>query len=210
MSSVPMLLRSWWILALRGVLAVLFALLALAMPGVTLLTVIALFAVYALLAGAVSVVGAIRNRHHASDWWVLLLLGAVTMTAGVLASLHPVLTVLALVLVIGVNALATGVLDLVLALRLRRELHGGEWGLMLSAVAAIVFGAVVVALPELGALVLVWLISVYALVTGLLTLSLAYHAYTLHAEKRLAGVYGRSGGPDRRVRERRASPVSHA
>src|SRR5471032_2084689 len=154
MTAMPMLLRSWWILALRGVLAVLFGLFALAMPGVTLLMVIALFAVYALLAGAVSVVGAIRNRHHAADWWLLLLLGAVSMAAGALASLHPLLTVLALVLVIGVNALAGGVLDLVLALRLRRHLHGGEWALIVSAVASIVFGAVVVTLPELGALAL--------------------------------------------------------
>ena len=71
----PMLLRSWWILALRGVLAVALGVLVLALPGVTLLTLIGLFAVYALLTGIVALAGALRNRSHGADWWWLLVLG---------------------------------------------------------------------------------------------------------------------------------------
>ncbi len=81
MDARPMVLRSWWMLALRGVLLLLFGGLALSMPGPTVLSLVAIFAVYALLAGLVYLTGAARNRRHATgshafDWWLLLVLGA--------------------------------------------------------------------------------------------------------------------------------------
>lgn len=175
MSTMPMLMRSWWILALRGAIAVLFGVFALTMPGLTLLSLIAVFAVYALLTGAVALVGAVDNRKTAKDWWVMLLIGIVSIVAGVLATLHPALTALALVLVIGVNALITGLLEIVLAIRLRKTIHG-EWMLILSAATAIVFGLLILAYPDAGALALVWMIAVYALLSGALYLALAYRA----------------------------------
>jgi uncharacterized membrane protein HdeD (DUF308 family) len=78
-----------------------------------------------------------------------------------------------LILLIGANALATGVLDIVIAVRLRRRIHG-EWLLVLSSVAAIVFGAIVFLYPlGAGALAQVWLVGIYAIATGLLLLALA-------------------------------------
>lgn len=210
MDALPMLMRSWWILALRGAITVVFGVLALSMPAITLLTLLTLFAAYALLAGAVSVAGAIRNRHASSDWWLLLLMGAVSLAVGVLAAWQPGLTLLAVVLLIGVNALVTGILDIILAIRMRRHLHGGEWVLVLSAVASVIFGAVVVALPEAGALALVWLIGAYAIVAGLLYLVLAYRAYTDQHNQKLAGQFGRDAPHhERRVRDRRMSPAGH-
>lgn len=175
MNSVPMLVRSWWILALRGALAVLFGILALTMPGITLLSLLALFAAYALLAGAVALAGAWRNRHGAHDWWVLLLLGAASIGAGLLAIAYPALTALVLVLIIGANALVTGALDIVLAVRLRQVIRD-EWLLILSAVTSIAFGLLIIAYPGAGALALVWLIGAYALLTGMLYLALAWRA----------------------------------
>lgn len=210
METWPMLMRSWWILALRGVITAVFGVLALAMPGITLLSLVALFAVYALLAGAVSVVGAIRNRNASSDWWLLLLMGAVSLAAGVLAAWQPALALLTVVLLIGVNALVTGVLDIILAIRMRKQLHGGEWVLVLSAVASIIFGVIVVALPEAGALALVWLFGAYALLAGLLYLALAYRACKHQQDQELAGQFGRDTPQhERRVRERRMSPAGH-
>ncbi|MDC8760146.1 HdeD family acid-resistance protein [Janthinobacterium fluminis] len=210
MSSLPMLMRSWWILALRGAIAVLFGLFALATPGVTLLSLIAVFAVYALLAGAVAIAGALRNRRGAADWWLLLLMGLVSVGAGVLAARHPALTVLALLIVIGVNAIVTGVLDLALAVRLRKVI-GGEWLLILSAATAIVFGLLILAYPGAGALVLVWLIGAYALLTGLLYLALAYRAYSFAAPRPAAqGGAAPEAAPkaERRVAERRMKPAA--
>lgn len=178
----PMLMRSWWVLALRGVLALLFGVLALLLPGPTVLSLVLLFAAYALLAGIVYLAGAARNRRHATgahapDWWLLLGFGVVSIVAGVLAVLRPGLAALALVLIIGVNALITGILDIVLAVRLRSHGRAGVWLLLASGIASIIFGTILVVLPTVGALALVWLIGVYAIVAGILFMTLAFRSY---------------------------------
>lgn len=178
----PMLMRSWWVLALRGVLALLFGVLALLLPGPTVLSLVLLFAAYALLAGIVYLAGAARNRRHATgahapDWWLLLGFGVVSIVAGVLALLRPGLAALALVLIIGVNALITGILDIVLAVRLPSHGRAGVWLLLASGIASIIFGTILVVLPTVGTLALVWLIGVYAIVAGTLFMMLAFRSY---------------------------------
>jgi uncharacterized membrane protein HdeD (DUF308 family) len=168
-----LLLRSWWMLALRGVIALLFGVLALVWPGLTLLWLVALFAAYALLGGAASVIGAVRHRQSDEKWWLILLLGLVSIGAGVSAILLPGLIALVLVLVMGANALVTGVLDIAVAIRLRKAIRG-EWLLILSGIISIVFGVLVFLFPGAGALALVWLISVHAIFTGALLLALAF------------------------------------
>ena len=163
---------SWWVLALRGLFALLFGVLALAWPAITLLVLVALFAAYALLAGAAAVIGAVKRRGTAG-WVLTLVLGLVSLVAGVLAMFYPGPTTLALVLVMGVNALVTGALDVALAIRLRKVIPG-EWLLAVSGVVSIVFGAVVLVLPAAGAVALVWLVSFYATLTGVLLLVLAW------------------------------------
>jgi uncharacterized membrane protein HdeD (DUF308 family) len=167
------LLRYWWMLALRGAITLAFGLMALLLPGLTLLTLIALFAAYALFGGAIWTFGAIHNRKTDDHWWVLLMAGLAGIGAGVIALVHPALTALVLILLIGANALITGVLDIVMAVRLRRRIRG-EMLLVLSGLASILFGAVVFLYPlNAGALALVWLVGIYAIGTGLLLLMLA-------------------------------------
>lgn len=168
-----LLMQSWWMLAVRGAIALLFGILALVWPSLTLLWLVALFAAYALLGGVVSVIGAVRNRQNDEGWWLILLLGLVSIGAGVIAIVYPGLTALVLVLVMGANALVTGVLDIATAIRLRKAIRG-EWLLILSGIASVVFGVLVFLFPGAGALALVWLISVHAIVTGILLLVLAF------------------------------------
>jgi uncharacterized membrane protein HdeD (DUF308 family) len=192
-------LRSWWVPALRGILGILFGVLALLWPGLTLLTLVALFAAYALLGGIASVVGAIGHRKVDDDWWLPLLLGLVSIGAAVVAVVNPILTTVVLVLVIGANALVTGVLDIVAAVRLRKEIKG-EWLLGLSGIASVVFGALVFMYPLAGALALVWLVSIYALVTGVLLLMLAIRVRALAGGARGLPPPGeRRVVPDRRI-----------
>ena len=167
------LLRHWWMLALRGAIAIAFGSLALLLPGMTMLTLIALFAVYAMFGGALWTIGAIRNRKTDDHWWVLLMAGLAGIGAALIALLHPSLTALVLILLIGANAFVTGVLDIVIAMRLRRRIRG-ELLLVLSGVASVVFGIVVLLYPlGAGALALVWLVGIYAIATGVLLLALA-------------------------------------
>jgi uncharacterized membrane protein HdeD (DUF308 family) len=185
--------RSWWVPVLRGVLGILFGVLAWFWPGLTLLSLIALFAAYALVGGIGAVAGALRHRRSEDDWWLTLLLGLVSVGAGLIALFNPALTTLVLVLVIGANALVSGVLDIVAAVRLRRTIRS-EWLLALSGLASVVFGAMVFFFPGAGALALVWLISLYAVATGVLLLALGLRMRAL------------ARGASQPPRERRALP----
>jgi len=162
------LLRHWWLLGLRGLLAIGFGVLTLVWPAITLVTLAVLFAAFALVGGATWTFAALRNRKTDERWWVLLILGVVSLAAGVVAALYPALTAVVLVLLVGANALVSGVVDLAVALRVRRYLHG-EWLLALNGVACIIFGVLVLLFPAgLGALALAWMIGLYAILTGIL------------------------------------------
>jgi uncharacterized membrane protein HdeD (DUF308 family) len=158
-------------LMFRGAIAILFGVLAVVWPDLTLLLLVGLFAAYALLSGGVSVMAAFRTRRSDSKWWLLLLLGLVSLAAGVAAVFYPQLTALALVLLMGANAVFTGALDIAIAIRLRRALRG-PWMMILSGIVSIVFGIAVFLFPGAGALALVWLISLYAILSGVLLFAL--------------------------------------
>jgi uncharacterized membrane protein HdeD (DUF308 family) len=114
-----------------------------------------------------------RKTHH--DWWLMLLWGAVGIGAGVTAFMLPDLTAVVLVLIIGATALASGIVDIAMAIRLRKTIHG-EGFLILNGIISIAFGAFVFFFPGAGALALVWMIAMYAIVSGLLLLALAWRA----------------------------------
>jgi len=164
--------RAWWMLALRGAAGILFGLLALFWPGLTLLILVAMFAAYALIGGIAAVSAAIRHRSMRTDWWIPLLLGLCTIAAGLIAVAAPGVTALVLIAVMGANAIVTGVLDLIAAVRLKRR-GRTEWLLFFIGILSVLFGIFVLIVPGAGALALVWMIGTYAIVTGALLLVLA-------------------------------------
>jgi uncharacterized membrane protein HdeD (DUF308 family) len=167
------LVNSWWVLAMRGVIAIAFGVFALMLPSITLLSFVVLFSAFAIFGGAAWATAAFHNRRTDEHWWVLLLAGILSIGAGIIALVHPTLTALVLVLLIGANALVTGVLDLVVAVRLRKKIHG-EFLLVLSGIASLVFGAIVFLYPlGAGAVALVWMVAIYAIFTGAMMLALA-------------------------------------
>jgi uncharacterized membrane protein HdeD (DUF308 family) len=136
---------------------------------------VAFFAAWALLGGAASVIAAIQHRKTDKAWWLVLLLGLVSIAAGVIAVFNPDITILVLVLVMGANALIAGVLQIVMAIRLRKRIER-EWLLGLAGVVSVIFGVLVFLFPAAGALAMVWLVSFYATFTGVLLLALAFKA----------------------------------
>lgn len=181
------LLHAWWLLALRGAIAIAFGALAILWPAITLVTLAALFAGFALLAGAVWTFGAVRHRRADPHWRALLALGLFSIATGIAAALYPALTTVVLILLVGANALVTGVIDLVAARRMRKVMEGPPL-LFLSGVASVVFGLVVLLFPlGAGAFALAWMIGLYAIVTGAMLLALAFQVRAwsrLHAPRR--------------------------
>jgi uncharacterized membrane protein HdeD (DUF308 family) len=189
--------RTWWAMALRGLVGILFGILALAWPALTLITLVALFAAYALLAGIASVAGALRHKHSGEEWWGALLLGAVSIGAGVIAVLNPALSALVLVLVMGANALVAGVIDILAAIRLREDVRHA-WLLALAGLVSVAFGAFVFLRPGAGALALVWMVSLCATLSGALLLALALRM-RLHARAPQAAGRASEARLERRV-----------
>jgi uncharacterized membrane protein HdeD (DUF308 family) len=170
-----LLSRHWWAVLLRGVAAVLFGLMALIWPGITLAVLVLLWGAYVLVDGAFALGTAIFGGASAEGrrFW-LVLEGAAGIAAGVITFIWPGITAFVLLALIAVWALLTGVLEIVVAIRLRREIRG-EWLLGLSGVLSVVFGIALLVRPREGAIAVTWLIGIYALMFGavLVALSLA-------------------------------------
>lgn len=167
--------RTWWLLLLRGLFAITFGVLSWVQPGISLAALVMLFGIYALIDGVAGVWASLAGRKENEHWWVLLLWGLVGVGVGIITLLAPGVTALALLFYIALWAVATGVLQIVAAVRLRKEIEG-EWLLGLSGLASIAFGVVLMARPMAGAIALLWIIATYAILFGILLVVLAFKA----------------------------------
>jgi uncharacterized membrane protein HdeD (DUF308 family) len=165
--------RNWWMVLLRGIAAIVFGVLAWLLPGISLAVLVLLFGVFVLVDGILGIWLAIDGRKEYEDWWVLLIWGLVGIGVGILTFMSPGITALALLFFIAAWAIATGVLEIVAAIRLGREIKG-EWLLILGGLLSVIFGVLLVAQPGAGALALVWLIGAYAVIFGIVLVMLAF------------------------------------
>jgi uncharacterized membrane protein HdeD (DUF308 family) len=162
------LTRHWWVLVVRGVLAIIFGLLAVGWPAITLFVLAIVFGAYALVDGVFAALSATRAtpRHRAP----LILEAAVGIGLGIVTLAWPRATLLAIILLLGAWAVVTGVAAIVAAVRLRRQLRG-EWAYLLSGAISILFGLLILFWPASGAVAVGWLIGVYAIIAGILLIA---------------------------------------
>ncbi len=172
------LARNWWLVALRGVIAVLFGAIAFIAPGAFVLSLVLFFAAYMLVDGVVAVVGAVRAAQRHERWGFLLVEGLVDIVVGVAAVLVPAAAVWAFVLLLAAWALVTG--GLMIAAAFRLHLHYGRWWLGLGGVVSILFGLALLINPGMSALVLTWWIGSYTFAFGILLLILAFKLRAQH------------------------------
>jgi len=165
--------RSWWMLLLRGILAIVFGVLTWMQPGISLAALVLLFGAYILADGILGVWSGFAGRKDHEDWWVMLLWGLIGIGIGILTLMAPGLTALALLFYIAAWAIATGVLQILAAIRLRKIIRN-EWWLILGGLASVVFGALLMASPGAGALAVLWLIAAYAVLFGVVLVILAF------------------------------------
>lgn len=178
------LAENWWAIALRGVAAIIFGLLTFILPGLSLVALILLFGAYAIVEGIFNVIAAVRRRPIEGSRWLLLLEGLVSIAAGIVTFALPGLTALVLLYVIAAWAMVTGVLEIIAAVRVRKQIAGEFW-LILSGALSIVFGALLMIAPGAGALALVLWIGAYAVVFGALLIALAFRLRRWRADERV-------------------------
>lgn len=172
--------RNWWAVALRGLSAVIFGVIAIAWPGPTIGAFVLLFGFFALLDGLLATMAAFAGG-SGQPWWALILRGVASFAAAAVAFFFPVLTAVALLYVIAFWAIVTGVMEITVALRLRKEISG-EFFLALAGVLSILFGCFLIARPGAGALAVTKIIGCYAIVAGIMVMALGF---------RLKGLRGR-------------------
>ena len=170
--------RHWWVPVIRGIAAVLFGIMALVYPGLTVAVLVLLFGAWILVDGVFRVIGAIGHRASDKEWGFDLIIGIMGIIIGFLTFHAPRITALALIIYIAAWALMIGATEIALAIKLRREIKG-EWFLILMGLLSIVFAVMLLWNPLPGALALVWLIGSYAIVFGFLAIILGFRLRSL-------------------------------
>jgi uncharacterized membrane protein HdeD (DUF308 family) len=158
-------------LATRGVVALLFGIIALLMPISAFWALVLVFGAYALVDGVSALISVFTRQNRQGRGW-LALEGIAGITVGILTFVWPVKAAVVLIAFVSAWALITGVLKIILAIRLRREIRG-EWLLALSGAASIILAMLMIATPVTATLALIWVLGVYALATGGMLIALA-------------------------------------
>ena len=164
---------NWWLLALRGLVAVLFGVLAFVWPRATLITLVWLFGAFALVNGLLSLILAAKAPKGYPRIGSLILGGLLGILAGLLTFVMPGITALGLLMLIAAWAIVTGIMEVVAAIRLRKII-ANEWLLILAGIASVAFGVILFLQPAAGALALIWWIGAWALIFGILLIVLAF------------------------------------
>jgi uncharacterized membrane protein HdeD (DUF308 family) len=162
--------RYSWLFVLQGVLAIGIGLATFIVPQPTLAAFIAVFAAYAIVTGALTIGAGLSLPNGPS--WALVLGGIAGIAVGVLTFAQPDATAVAVVLLVGIYAIATGVAQVGAAFTL-----GGftnTWLLGLSGVVSVVFGVLLVAAPTDGVLAVLWLIGIYVIYFGIMSVAAGF------------------------------------
>ena len=173
------ILEQWWVLVVRGVLAIGFAMMALLWPQLTWLVFLSLFAALAVLDGIASMAGAVRTR----DWGWRFWSGVLSLALGVLVVASPRAGTLALLVWIGAWAVARGIFDFIAAWHLRARVRN-VWLLFASGAASIAFGMLLALRPLAGIVAIVTLVAIFAGLTG--GLLIAAGLWARHAQRTAA------------------------
>jgi uncharacterized membrane protein HdeD (DUF308 family) len=160
----------WSVWAVSGVVSILFGILALAWPGVTLSVLVWLWGAFALVYGIVQLIGIFRAIGAGTTWWTYLLVGVASVVAGLYVLFYPLVSAAVLAFVIGFWAVAVGTIEIVTGI------GRGNLLTIVTGVIAVVFGFVMLGNPMAGALALVWVIGVFAIVRGIVLLVGAFRA----------------------------------
>src|SRR5438552_9173993 len=170
--------RHWWVPVIRGIAAIVFGIIAFVYPGLTIATLVLFFGAWVLIDGIFRIVGAIGHRASDPDWGWHLVIGVLGIVVGLLTFHAPGITALALVIYVAAWALMIGASEIVLAVKLRREIKG-EWFLILMGLISIIFAVMLLWNPAAGAAALIWIMAWYAVILGVLGIIFGFRLRSL-------------------------------
>jgi uncharacterized membrane protein HdeD (DUF308 family) len=166
------LARNWWLILLRGLLAVAFGALLFSRPSYSVALLITFFGAYSLVDGVFSVFSAITQRKQREHWLLMLVGGLSGIAIGLITFYSPGITAMVLLFYIAIWSIMTGVSQIIMAVKLRAEIKGEFW-LGLAGLVSVLFGVFLIYNPGAGILSVVWVLAAYAVLFGLLMIALA-------------------------------------
>jgi uncharacterized membrane protein HdeD (DUF308 family) len=169
--------HNWWAFVLRGIVAIALGILAFVQPGATLIALIAVFAAYAIFDGVLAIAAGVSVE--GSPRWMFILGGILGIAVGLLTLNRPDVTAIALVFLIGVWAIATGVSEAVAAYQFQ-QVHENEWLLAIGGVVSIVFGVFLIVAPGDGIFAVLWVIGYYAIFAGIMYIAAGFRLRGVH------------------------------
>lgn len=172
--------KHWWQIAVRGFIALIFGILVLAWPGLALAILAIIFGAYVFVDGIFTLVAAVNYKAGAGRRTWLFIRGIAGIIVGLITFFWPAITALALVIIIAAWALVTGVMELIYAFRANQE-SAIRWMFAISGILSLILGALMLAQPLLGALVIVWIIGAYAVLAGILLITLGFRLRSVKA-----------------------------
>jgi uncharacterized membrane protein HdeD (DUF308 family) len=164
---------NWWILTVRGILAVLFGIACVFWPGLTLVTFVYLFGIYVLVTGLVAVFQGVMSMSHHKTWVLTLLLGVAGIGVGVYLLRNPTLSFALLVLLVAFTLIVSGVFEVVGALADGRLSVSSRTLLVITGALAVLAGIVMFFQPVASGVAFVWLIGLFALLSGPLWIAMS-------------------------------------
>jgi uncharacterized membrane protein HdeD (DUF308 family) len=174
--------RNWWLFAIRGVAAIIFGVLAWIWPGLALLTLVYLFGAFAIVDGVSALIALVRGEPHLRrHGWAVGIIGIVGIGAGIIAFIYPGITAIALLYVVAAWAIVMGIFQVLAAIRLRREVKGELW-LAIAGIFTALFGVLLVVAPGTGLVSLVWIVGIWSVVYGAMTLAFSWRLRGLNRQ----------------------------
>ena len=167
------LLRSWWVLVLRGLFAIMFGLIAIVWPDITVFVIVTIFGAFLMLDGLIEIWVGFLGRGRDDDWWTDALLGILAVFAGVAVIAWPDITAVGLMIFIGAMMAVYGATMIYQAIKLRADITN-EWLLIANGALSLVLGLVFIIFPGAGAVSLIWLVAIYIILFGILLIMMGW------------------------------------
>lgn len=162
----------WESLVMRGVAGILFGIAAVFWPALTLVVLVYLFSIYVLVSGLVNIVQSIMDLAKKRSWFLTLLLGIAELGVGIYLVRHPGVTFATFILLAGLILIVRGVFEVVMAIT---EEPSATYKTLLTigGVLSVLVGIVILLQPEAGGVAFVWILGLYALITGPIWIAMA-------------------------------------
>lgn len=177
----PLFTQYWWIFLLRGLFAIILGIIALLMPGITFTTLVIFLGAYMLIDGIFSVITAISGRKTMEYWGWVLAIGLLSILAGIVTFMNPFVTGAALLYLVAFWAIVVGLLEIVVAIRLRKVITGEGWYIV-AGILGIIFGILIILNPIAGAITITLIFGFYALIFGFILIFFAMRLKRRHKE----------------------------